>query len=254
MQRHIFLTLLLVGAALCTPLSSKERIEKRQSDSSLSLDDQLVLATTDIERISLVAAGGDESFVFDFGNPPNGTQPPPGPGGSVVAATAGTFPALIGRQAAAALFILNPCGLVVPHTHPRSNEFILVTQGTVFTQFLTESGSLLISNTLTQYQGTLFPQGSIHLEFNPTCNTSIFTAGFNDNDPGVSAIAPNFLSLDPELIGATLGGDNVISGAELASIEKALPAAVVIQVADCLKTCGIQPNQKRSLKEVLNIS
>jgi Cupin len=254
MQLHLLISLLFSVGALSSPLG-KRQSNSGDNSTQLDLAEQLVLATTDIERISLLAEnGGNQSFVFNFATPANGTQPPPGPGGSIVAATGGTFPALIGRQSAAALFTLNPCGLVIPHTHPRSNEFIIVTEGTVFTQFLTESGSILISNNLTLYSGTIFPQGSIHLEFNPTCQKSVFTAGFNDNDPGTSAIAANFLTFNQELIGAALGGDQVVSGQDLATIEAGIPPATVIAVADCLAACGLQPNKKRSVKEVFGLS
>jgi hypothetical protein len=95
-----------------------------------------------------------------------------------------------------------------------------------------------------------FPQGSIHLQFNPTCEKAVFLAGFNDDDPGVSNIAANFLAFDPELVGATLGGDTVVSGADLATFEQGLPKDAVIAVQDCLSMCGIKTNAKRSLKEV----
>ena len=254
MQLQLILLVLFSASVFSAPLS--KALEKRQSSgvNETDLPTQLLLAQTDVDRIALLAAGGNQSFVFNFANPPPGSQPPPGAGGSVVAATGATFPALIGRQSGAAVFTLNACGLVPPHTHPRSNEFIIVTEGTVFTQFITESGSVLITNNLTTYSGTLFPQGSIHLEFNPTCQKSIFTAGFNDNDPGVSNVAANFLSFDPELIGANLGGDQVISGADLENISAGIPKDTVIAVAECLKACGIQPNGKRSLKEVFGLA
>jgi hypothetical protein len=254
MHLQIILSLLLSATAFGAPLS--QPLEKRQSSgvNTTDLASQLLLAQTDVERIALLAAGGNQSFVFDFANPLPGTQPPPSAGGSVVAASGATFPALIDRQSAAAVFTLNACGLVPPHTHPRSNEFIIVTEGTVFTQFITESGSLLITNNLTTYTGTIFPQGSIHLEFNPTCEKAVFTAGFNDNDPGVSSIAANFLLFDPELLSANLGGDQVVSGADLDNIRAGIPPDTVIAVADCLKACGIQPNGKRSLKEVFGLA
>jgi hypothetical protein len=188
--------------------------------------------------------------VFDFANPPAGSGPPPGAGGSVVTAFGSNFPAVISRNIGAAMFTLNACGLVPPHMHARSAEFITVVQGTVFTQFLTESGSVLISNNLTTLSAAVFPQGSIHLELNPTCEKAVFVAGFNDDDPGVSNIAANFLAFDPELVGASLGGDKVVSGADLATFEQGLPTDAVVAVQDCLCMCGINPNAKRSLRDV----
>jgi len=252
-MKMLFLT--LVGLLTATCVLATPIINKRQAATAnvtLDLSAQLRLANTDVERVSLLAnAGGNESFVFDFAHAPANSGPPSSAGGSVITAFGSTFPALINRNIGAAVFILNACSLVPPHTHPRSAEFITVVEGTVFTQFLTESGSVVISNNLTTLMGTVFPQGSIHLEFNPTCGKAVFVAGFNDDDPGVSNVAANFLAFDQELVGASLGGDKVVSAADLASFERGLPQDAVFAVQECVSRCGIKPNRKRSLREIL---
>jgi len=97
----------------------------------------------------------------------------------------------------------------------------------------------------------MFAKGSIHLEFNPGCEAATFVAAFDDNDPGVSLIAPNFFSLEDQLVIASLGGDMVFSGADLASVQHGIPASAIYLVEECVQRCGIKPNAKRSIGEVL---
>ncbi|KAL2045866.1 hypothetical protein ABVK25_011969 [Lepraria finkii] len=49
------------------------------------------------------------------------------------------------------------------------------------------------NTTITQYQGTVFPQGSIHWQQNLDCEPAVGVAGLNAEDPGASSIAQNFL-------------------------------------------------------------
>lgn len=109
---------------------------------------------------------------------------------------------------------------------------------------------MLVSNTLEAFDATIFPKGAIHLEFNPTCEPAQFAAYFNTNDPGVSFVAANLFSLEDQLVIATLGGDAVVSGADLASIQQALPPKLATGVQECVSKCGITPYGKRSLAEV----
>jgi hypothetical protein len=94
-------------------------------------------------------------------------------------------------------------------------------------------------------------QGSIHFEYNPDCTATTFVAAFNDNDPGVSFITANLFSLDDQVVIASLGGDAVVSGADLESIRHALPVGVAAEVQQCIANCGIKPYGKRSSAEVV---
>jgi len=129
---------------------------------------------------------------------------------------------------------------------------VFVTEGKIFTQFLGETGAALISNELNTLGGTMFPRGSIHLEYNAECTAASFVAAFNDNDPGVSFIAPGFFSLEDQLVIAALGGDAIVSGQDLESIRHAIPAGLATSVQQCLTKCNIKPHAKRSLAEVFS--
>ena len=77
-----------------------------------------------------------------------------------------------------------------PHTHPRATEFLYVaSKGQMQTGFIEENGARFVMNTLSQGQGTVFPQGSIHFQVNLGCEPLTFVAALNDEDPGASQVA-----------------------------------------------------------------
>jgi Cupin len=233
---------LFVSAALASPVVKRDAISdlitKVEGAGSAAARNQV-----------LAANGGNASFVFDFTNPPAAAVVS-SPAGRLVIASGTTAPFLTDIDASLAVVTIEPCGIILPHLHPRGDEFLLITQGTIFTQFITEAGAVLVSNTLNTLGSTLFPKGSIHLEYNPTCQPATFVAAFNTNDPGVSFVAANLFSLEDQLVMASLGGDAVVSGADLASIRKALPEGLAAGVDQCVQACGLKSYTKRSLKEV----
>ena len=47
------------------------------------------------------------------------------------------------------------------------------------------NGSLPVAGaTLGLYQGTIYPQGEVHWQFNPECEPAVFAAAFDNRDPG----------------------------------------------------------------------
>jgi len=243
--------LLASTAALAAPLSgSPAKVDKRDATSDLIA--QLRAADSAVQRNQILAAGGNSSFAFDFSNPPSAAVVS-SPAGKLVQATGSTAPFLTDINAAMAVVVVEPCGLILPHLHPRADEFVIVIEGELYTQFIAETGAVLIENELKTLGATLLPKGSIHLEYNPTCQPATFVAAFNNNDPGVSFVGANLFSLNDQAVIADLGGDAVVSGADLASIRHALPEGLATGVAQCVSKCGIKPYSKRSLKEVYGL-
>ena len=102
--------------------------------------------------------------------------------------------------------------------------------------FLAENGARFVNINLEPGMATIFPQGSIHFEFNPSCDTALFVAGFNGEDPGVVQEAQRFFGLPPDIVGATLNGLGV---EEVFGLESMIPDNVALGQADCLKRCGV---------------
>ncbi len=80
-------------------------------------------------------------------------------------------------------------------------------EGELGTEFITENGATLIKNRLTKYQMTVFPQGAIHTEWNPTCEPATFVAGFASEDPGVQQSAQRLFDMDDDLLEAAFKSD-----------------------------------------------
>lgn len=234
---------LMAAVALAAPLGNEHA--KRDD-----LTAALKAADTAVQRNQILASKGNSSFMFDFAKPPPAAviSTPPG---KLISANPATAPFLVGVDFSMAIVEVGPCGLVLPHLHPRNEEFILVTEGEFVTQFIAESGAALVTNDLKKWGSTLFPRGSIHLEYNPTCQPSTFVASFNGADAGISFIAANFFSLEEQLVIADLGGETIVSGKDLETIKHAIPAGIAVGVQECMTKCGIHPNKKRSLVEAL---
>lgn len=216
-------------------------VNTRAADQALI--SSLLLAPTQQERARLLNRPGD--YVFDFNNTTIPGSESEGMGGHTVAANARTFPALIGNGGAMTLGFLGPCGMNTAHVHNRATEFNIVVRGRLVTQFIIENGVPPIANTLSLYQMTVFPQGAIHQEFNPDCEDAVFVAGFNNQDPGVEQVAQAFFSLNPAVVGSTLGGIPSLNGKDIESFREHIPANVALGIDACLKRCGIKRNAKR---------
>lgn len=95
-----------------------------------------------------------------------------------------------------------------------------------------------VRTTIGKNQGTVFPMGSNHWQFNPTCKPATFVAALSSEDPGVSQIAQNFFNLNGDVIEATLGFPESIDGQNLHMFKSKIPANVAEIVENCMATCG----------------
>lgn len=204
---------------------------------NIGLIQSLELAPTAVERFQILAAD-PKQFKFNFAaaGPPAASS-----GASVVLANRATMPALIGQGISTAMGWLNPCGINVPHIHPRATEFLTVVSGTIKNGFIIETGSGVsqIETDVNTFEGIVLPQGSIHFQFNDNCESAVFISGLDNEDPGVSVVATNFFSLDPEVVNATLGYPEQIDGTNIQQFAKSIPAATAVKVESCLKRCNI---------------
>lgn len=169
--------------------------------SSKALISALNLATNEEDRLSILVPDSSNisNITYHFVN--NTVSPPTG--GTIALSSVSSFPALLTTNVAMAIGFVNPCGLNAPHSHPRANEFLTVIQNELVTGLILESnpgsngnvvGKAPVENangtlpqagtTLHLYQGTIYPQGSTHFQFNPTCEPSVFAAAFDNRDPG----------------------------------------------------------------------
>jgi hypothetical protein len=130
--------------------------------------------------------------------------------------------------------------------HPRGNEFFTSTNGTVEFGMILENGLVAtgkgspeLTGTLGPFMGTMFPKGSIHYQYNPTCDTVAAVAVLSDEDAGTNQAAQAFFGLDSEVIEATLGFTDPIDGAFVEGLRSKIPVSLAKGVEECLAKCKI---------------
>ncbi|KAL8950206.1 MAG: hypothetical protein Q9222_003753 [Ikaeria aurantiellina] len=212
---------------------------------SQDLFDKLQLAPSQEDRFDILTSQGpaDTWLKYDF-NPAANPNPGGGKGlgGQGDLANRKTFPALINLGVAMSAGFMNPCGMNKPHVHPRASEFLTLANGkSLKTGFILENGlTQQFSTTLELYQGAIFPQGSIHYEFNDNCESAVFLAAFSNEDPGLSTIGKNFFALDPEVVDADLGFPAQLDGTNIREFDAKIPKSFSQGPKECLERCGIK--------------
>jgi oxalate decarboxylase/phosphoglucose isomerase-like protein (cupin superfamily) len=202
--------------------SSNDRLKKLLTDSSGNL------LTGDALR---------QLTVFDFNNqaPAAGAS-----GGSILLATVDNFPILEELGISGAVSFVEPCGLNIPHLHPRASELFTVIDGILDTGFVQENGfNTDVETQLGKYQATVFPMGSIHYQQNPTCSPAVFVAALNSEDPGRSDIATSYWMLPSDVVDAALGFPETIGAGNIADWKSHLPVNLAAGVESCLQACGL---------------
>ncbi|KAF1829737.1 RmlC-like cupin [Decorospora gaudefroyi] len=188
------------------------------------------------------------AVIFPFGN--SAELAPGAPGGKgekAVSANIETFPILTGLGISTTLGFLKPCGINTPHVHPRATEFLTLVEGKnlefgyVLENNLVGAGeNPEIAGYLNQFEGTVFPQGSIHYQFNNNCDRAVFVASLTSEDPGTSQVAQNFFALNDGVVGATLGFPSSIDGDNIKMFRKHIPANLALDIEVCLKKCDME--------------
>lgn len=198
------------------------------------------LAPTEIDKYKVLQMDPTR-LVFDFNPAAQYPAAPSGLGGQVDLAKPNNFPSIIGTGVTAAVGFMNPCGLNTPHIHPRATEFLVLAQGSnVKTGFILENGFPIQQNTtLSQFQGTIFPEGAIHFQFNDDCQPAVFISALSNEDPGASSIAQNFFSLDPAIVEASLAFPSQIDASNFAQFKSAIPPPFALGSQECLTRCRI---------------
>lgn len=203
----------------------------------------LLVADSSIDKFTQLKAqinAQKASIKFDF-NPAANPATIPGAGGAVYLANRVSYPAVTNLGIAGAALFFAPCGLNTPHIHPRGSEFFTVaTNSTLVAGFVLENGFVNEQNTtLTQYQGMVFPMGSIHWQQNTECTPAVGIAAFNGEDPGTSSMAQNFLvNTNSGVVRAAIGYPDHITSDNYNQFKSMIPKPMAANVEECYKRCG----------------
>jgi len=102
-----------------------------------------------------------KDFVFDLLKSPPVTS---GTGGVGWITTVDMLPVLKGEGVANDVFQIEPCGINLPHIHPRAAELLYVVYGTFRVTLTEENSGRIIVNDVSTGQATAIPQGLMHSE------------------------------------------------------------------------------------------
>jgi hypothetical protein len=256
------LTATAVASPVASPLTPRQSDGNSGFDSNTSSSPQL----TALKSALVEAPGYGDRQAILLPNPPDASNitftfinntVEAGTGGTIALSTLNNFPALIGTNVAMAVGFVNPCGLNVPHSHPRANEFLTVIQGELVGGLILELNNGGFGNvvgedpptlgpipqvnvTLSNYKGMLFPQGETHFQFNPTCEPALFAAAFDSSDPGRTQIARNFFSnLPDDVVISALGNSDSIDASQIDDLRDNIPTAFALVIDECAARCGL---------------
>ncbi|KAL8878130.1 MAG: hypothetical protein Q9198_004000 [Flavoplaca austrocitrina] len=224
-----------------------------QTESTLDLVSKLQVSGSTVDRFNSLLLDEEKSIlpaeklrtrtVFDF-NSASWTDTYAG-SGSIITADLAKFPILTGLGVSVALGFLGPCGLNTPHTHPRASEFLVVTDGELQTGFVLDNGFVNadgdvveVRTSLNRGQGSVFPVGSTHWQFNPSCDNTTFFSALSSEDPGASQTAQTYFALSENVVNATLGFPASIDGESVAEFRSRIPDNVAQIVESCTEKCG----------------
>ncbi|KAH8689233.1 RmlC-like cupin domain-containing protein [Phaeosphaeriaceae sp. PMI808] len=244
--------LMTLGAVQALPQAVQPSATPTPSaDSNAQLFRDLFTAPTAIKRFQRLLVKGETLLtgealkkftVFSF----NDAKPAPNAkGGATKAANIETFPILTGLGISTTLGFLEPCSINTPHVHPRASEFLTLVEGkNLRFGYVLENGLVKagqnpeIAGTLNKFEGTVFPQGSIHFQFNDNCDKATFVAALNSEDPGTNQVAQGFFALNAGVVNATLGFPKTINNTNIEDFRKMIPANLAQDVDVCLARCN----------------
>ncbi|KAI5079308.1 hypothetical protein GOP47_0004787 [Adiantum capillus-veneris] len=122
-----------------------------------------------------------------------------GPGGTRATVNVNIFPAMESQSLTYTQFRMRPCGVNLPHTHPRASEMLtLVSGGPPQVGFVDTEGDRHID---ILYPGdvTIFPRGLLHFELNVGKRTAL-----NSQNPGVLTAAGALLNIPTRALATSL--------------------------------------------------
>jgi len=174
-----------------------------------------------------------EDFVFDLlGSVPASITS----AGTIQPVDVVNLPSLAGQGLSYSLFTIEPCGINLPHVHPRATELLYVIGGKdLRTAFVEENGGRVIVNDIGMGEVTFFPEGLVHYQQNLSCETVTYISALNSEDPGVITVSTQFFRLPNEAVQGSIGQDED----KVQQLIGGLPAGPAEGHSTCMVTCGL---------------
>lgn len=130
-----------------------------------------------------------------------------GPGGTRAALNTQIFPAMMSQGLTYVQFQMKPCGVNLPHTHPRASEMLtLISGGPLQVGFVDTSGKAHI-DILQAGDVTIFPRGLMHFEINVGSQTAFYISALDSQNPGTLTTGGALLNLPARALATALNQD-----------------------------------------------
>ncbi len=126
------------------------------------------------------------------------------------------------------------CTINLPHVHPRATEMAMVLESELEMGFIAQNGVAPKDYKLREGQVMVFPQASLHYQYNNSCRGAKMYAVLNHHDPGTLSLPARLNEFTNE--GAFAAAYGVYSN-EVRGIVNDAPSASPAQSPDCLKRC-----------------
>lgn len=175
----------------------------------------------------------EEDFVFDLA----GAEPSSsGLGGEIRPLGVAELPSLAKQGVSYSLFNIDPCGINLPHVHPRATEILYVIKGNKLrVAFAEENGGRTLVNDISEGMATFFPEGLIHYQQNLDCEPAEYISALNSEDPGVVTISTQVFTLPDEALQATFN----LNAEQVKILRAGIPAGPAKGRIECLKRCNL---------------
>ena len=133
-----------------------------------------------------------------------------------------------------AVALLEPCGLISLHYHPRASEIAYVAKGNnILVGFVEEDGGRLVLNKMKKGDATLFETGLIQFIANQGCDDAEIISGYSNKDPGYVQVALNSFKFPANIIAGSFG----MTEEYVERIKKSGIPFTPVQSEECLRRC-----------------
>ncbi|KAJ8901243.1 hypothetical protein NDN08_007092 [Rhodosorus marinus] len=176
-----------------------------------------------------------KDFKFNLADAPASNN---GVGAKIQGGSQGRFPALNGLGVSYTLFTIDPCGMNLPHVHPRATELIYIIKGYGLTVGFSEEngGRVLVNRKLKKGWTTVFPEGLPHWQINTSCYPVQFISALSHASPGVVTVPDRFLGTSiPDYVLSVVFN---VPKEDVQDIRDRLSSRDL--EAECKRRCGIQ--------------
>ncbi|CAF1033946.1 unnamed protein product [Adineta steineri] len=230
----VFITVVFVSIAQCDTLEDEENSHRSRRATNVCDSTACNTPLTGLQNSTRFTSS---DYVRNLLDPTFWVNTP---GGNVSYFNLSTTPALAGIGIAFSLAMLEPCGIILPHIHPRGSKGIYsITGKSLLVGFIQENKAQLILNTIGIGYATVIPKGAIHFVQNLDCENSTQLDAYNNEDPGLLTLGLNMFRFPDGPLSAGFGEtDDYID-----NLRQAIPNYPLDVNMDCRKKCGLSTNK-----------